>query len=306
MAVPRARPHLLRPHKKLRCGKFELSLERPLVMGVVNVTPDSFSDGGRFFKAKLAIAHARKLAREGADIIDIGGESTRPGAAPVSEQDELARVLPVLQELGDLCVSVDTRRPAVMRAVLEAGASMINDVDALGAPGALEAVAKTSCAVCLMHKKGDPATMQQDPHYDDVVSDVRRFLAERIFACEMSGIDKKRIVVDPGFGFGKTLEHNLALLRALDQFAALGVPLLAGLSRKGMIGTLTGRESHADRAAGSAAAALLAVQKGAAIVRVHDVAATRDALAVWQGVAGGIMPAKKAQKPFGSQRFEDD
>jgi len=176
-------------------------------MGVVNVTPDSFSDGGRFFKAKLAIAHARKLAREGADIIDIGGESTRPGAAPVSEQDELARVLPVLQELGDLCVSVDTRRPAVMRAVLEAGASMINDVDALGAPGALEAVAKTSCAVCLMHKKGDPATMQQDPHYDDVVSDVRRFLAERIFACEMSGIDKKRMS-SKGWGLEKPIDTN--------------------------------------------------------------------------------------------------
>jgi len=279
MAVPRARPHLLRPHKKLRCGKFELSLERPLVMGVVNVTPDSFSDGGRFFKAKLAIAHARKLAREGADIIDIGGESTRPGAAPVSEQDELARVLPVLQELGDLCVSVDTRRPAVMRAVLEAGASMINDVDALGAPGALEAVARSSCAVCLMHKKGDPATMQQDPHYDDVLGEVKAFLKERVKAAQSAGIGPERITVDPGFGFGKTLEHNLELLRRLSELSDF--PMVAGLSRKSTLGKLTGRPVD-ERLAGSLAMALLALQGGATILRVHDVKETRDVIAVWQ------------------------
>jgi dihydropteroate synthase len=203
-------------------------------------------------------------------------------------------------------IAIDTSKPEVMRAAVAAGAGFINDVFALRRDGALDAAADLKVPVCLMHMQGEPRTMQQAPHYDDVVSDVRRFLAERIFACEMSGIDKKRIVVDPGFGFGKTLDHNLALLRALDQFAALGVPLLAGLSRKGMIGTLTGRGNPADRAAGSAAAALLAVQKGAAIVRVHDVAATRDALAVWQGVVSGAAPAKKAQKPFGSQRFEDD
>jgi dihydropteroate synthase len=263
----------------LRCGKFELSLERPLVMGVVNVTPDSFSDGGRFFKAKLAIAHARKLAREGADIIDIGGESTRPGAAPVSEQDELARVLPVLQELGDLCVSVDTRRPAVMRAVLEAGASMINDVDALGAPGALEAVARSSCAVCLMHKKGDPATMQQDPHYDDVLGEVKAFLKERVKAAQSAGIGPERITVDPGFGFGKTLEHNLELLRRLSELSDF--PMVAGLSRKSTLGKLTGRPVD-ERLAGSLAMALLALQGGATILRVHDVKETRDVIAVWQ------------------------
>jgi dihydropteroate synthase len=193
-----------------------------------------------------------------------------------------------------------------MRAAVAAGAGFINDVRALRRDGALDAAADLKVPVCLMHMQGEPGTMQDAPYYDDVVSDVRRFLAERIFSCEMSGIDKKRIVADPGFGFGKMLEHNLTLLRALDQFAALGVPLLVGLSRKGMIGTLTGRDQTSDRAAGSVAAALLAVQKGAAIVRVHDVAATRDALAVWEAVTGGLKPAAKAAKPFGSQRFADD
>jgi len=248
-------------------------------MGVVNVTPDSFSDGGRFFKAKLAIAHARKLAREGADIIDIGGESTRPGAAPVSEKDELERVLPVLQEISDLCVSVDTRRPAVMRAVLEAGASMINDVDALGAPGALEAVAHTACAVCLMHKKGDPATMQQDPHYEDVLGEVKAFLKDRVKAAQGAGIAPERITVDPGFGFGKTVEHNLELLRRLSELSDF--PLVAGLSRKSTLGKLTGRPVD-ERLAGSLAMALLALQGGATILRVHDVKETRDVIAVWE------------------------
>ena len=293
----------------LECAGRTLRLDRPRIAGIVNVTPDSFSGDGLATSTTAAIAHALKLAEEGADLLDIGGESTRPGAAPVAATDEIARVVPVIEALAkqtSLPISIDTSKPEVMRAAVAAGAGFINDVRALREEGALDAAAELKVPVCLMHMQGDPGTMQDAPHYDDVVSDVRRFLAERIFACEMSGIDKKRIVADPGFGFGKTLEHNLALLRALDQFAALGVPLLVGLSRKGMIGTLTGREKHADRAVGSAAAALIAVQKGAAIVRVHDVAATRDALAVWEAVAKGIAPPKKTQKPFGSQRFEDD
>jgi dihydropteroate synthase len=248
-------------------------------MGVVNITPDSFSDGGRFFDPKFAVAQARALAEDGADIIDIGGESTRPGAAPVSEQEEMERVLPVLKEIADLCVSVDTRRPVVMSAVLEAGASMINDVDALSAPGALEAVAKSACAVCLMHKKGDPATMQQDPHYDDVVGEVKAFLKERVDAAQGAGIGPERITVDAGFGFGKTVEHNLELLRRLSELSEF--PLVAGLSRKSTLGKLTGRPVD-ERLAGSLAMALLALQGGATILRVHDVKETRDVIAVWQ------------------------
>jgi dihydropteroate synthase len=295
--------------RTLDCRGRALRLDQPRIAGIINVTPDSFSDGGMNFDAGAAIAHGLRLIEDGADLLDVGGESTRPGAEEVSAEEEILRVVPVIEALAkqmSVPIAIDTSKAEVMRAAVAAGAGFINDVFALRRDGALDAAADLKVPVCLMHMQGEPRTMQEDPHYDDVVSDVRRFLAERIFACEMSGIDKKRIVVDPGFGFGKTLEHNLALLRALDQFAALGVPLLVGLSRKGMIGTLTGRENPADRAAGSAAAALLAVQKGAAIVRVHDVAATRDALAVWQGIAGGIMPPKKAQKPFGSQRFEDD
>lgn len=294
--------------RTLDCANRELRLDRARIAGIVNVTPDSFSGDGRAL-AEAAIAHGLKLAEEGADLLDIGGESTRPGAEPVPLPDEIARVVPVIETLVQrttLPISIDTSKPEVMRAAVAAGAGMINDVYALRLDGALDAAASLKVPVCLMHMQGEPHTMQNDPHYDDVVSDVRRFLAERIFACEMSGIDKKRIVADPGFGFGKTLGHNLTLLANLDQLSALGVPLLVGLSRKAMIGTLTGRELHAERAVGSAAAALIAVQKGAAIVRVHDVAATRDALAVWEGVANGIVPAKKAQKPFGSQRFEDD
>ena len=294
--------------RTLDCGGRELRLDRPRIAGIINITPDSFSGDG-LASTEAAIAHGLKLADDGADLLDVGGESTRPGAEPVSAQDDIARVVPVIEALArrvTLPISIDTSKSEVMRAAVAAGAGMINDVCALRLDGALDAAAALKVPVCLMHMQGEPRTMQDAPHYDDVVSDVRRFLAERIFACEMSGIDKKRIVADPGFGFGKTLEHNLALLRALDEFSALGVPLLVGLSRKGMIGTLTGRDRHADRVAGSAAAALIAVQKGAAIVRVHDVAATRDALAVWEGVAKGIAPPKKAQKPFGSQRFEDD
>ena len=248
-------------------------------MGVVNVTPDSFSDGGRFFDSKAAVAHARKLAAEGADLIDIGGESTRPGAAAVSEDEELKRVLPVLEQLPDLCVSVDTRRPRVMKEVLAVGASMINDVDALAARGALEAVAKSGCAVCLMHKKGEPATMQRDPHYDDVVVEVKSFFKERVTAVTSSGIESERIVVDPGFGFGKTLQHNLLLLKHLGELSDL--PVLAGLSRKSSLGKLTGRPVG-ERLAGSLAMALLALQGGAKILRVHDVRETRDVVSVWQ------------------------
>jgi dihydropteroate synthase len=270
----------------LRCGKFSLDLSRPLVMGVVNVTPDSFSDGGLYASAEQAVAHARRLIGEGADILDIGGESTRPGAAPVALDEERRRVVPVLQALAGCGVplSVDTRKPELMAEAVAAGASsMVNDVTALQAPAALAAVAKSSVAVCLMHMKGEPGTMQENPVYRDVVQEVRDFLRARVAAAEQAGIARDRIVVDPGFGFGKTLEHNLALLRALGEFRSLGVALMAGLSRKAMLGRLTGREPR-DRVHGSVAAALLAVQNGAQIVRVHDVAATRDALAVWNAV----------------------
>jgi dihydropteroate synthase len=252
-------------------------------MGVVNITPDSFSDGGRFLEPHAAVHHARKLAEDGADLIDIGGESTRPGAAPVSEAEELQRILPVLEKLSDLPISVDTRRPAVMRAALEAGASMINDVQALQAPGALDAVRKSHCAICLMHMKGQPATMQQEPHYDDVVTEVKGFLRERITAAEGAGIARERIVVDPGFGFGKTAAHNLTLLARLAEFQGLGVPLAAGLSRKSTLGRITGRAVE-ERLAGSLAMALVALQRGATILRVHDVRETRDVVAVWEAV----------------------
>jgi dihydropteroate synthase len=252
-------------------------------MGVVNITPDSFSDGGQFLDRGAAIAQARRLAEEGAHIIDLGGESTRPGAAPVTEEEELARVLPVLEELSDLCVSVDTRRPAVMAAVLDAGASMINDVQALQAPGAVEAVRESKCAVCLMHMKGEPATMQREPHYDDVVREVKEFLRQRVTAAEAAGIARERLVVDPGFGFGKTASHNLALLARFEELGELGVPVLAGLSRKSTIGRITGRPAG-ERLAGSLAMALIALQGGATILRVHDVKETRDVVAVWEAV----------------------
>ena len=269
----------------LHCGKFKLSLERPLIMGVVNVTPDSFSDGGQNFDTARAIEHARRLIGEGADLLDIGGESTRPGAAPVDLAEERRRVLPVLKAVagGKVPVSVDTRKPALMREAMAAGADMVNDVGALVAPGALEAVASSPAAVCLMHMRGDPQTMQASPSYREVVREVRDYLSERIAEAERAGIRRDRIVADPGFGFGKNLDHNLALLRSFRDFSALGVALLAGLSRKAMLGRITGREVE-GRVHASVAAALIAVQNGAHIVRVHDVAATRDALAVWQAV----------------------
>jgi dihydropteroate synthase len=265
----------------LRCGGFFLPLDRPLVMGVVNVTPDSFSDGGKFLDDAAAIAWARKLVEEGADIIDVGGESSRPGATAVAEAEELHRVLPVVQAMRDIPLSVDTRRPAVMRAVLAAGASMINDIEALGAPGALEAVAGSGCAVCLMHKKGDPADMQREPRYADVVAEVRDYLASRVAACVNAGISRDRMVVDPGFGFGKTVAHNLALLKRLPELAGMGVPVLAGWSRKSSLGAITGR-AVGERHAASLAAALLALLGGARILRVHDVKETRDVVNMWQ------------------------
>jgi len=256
-------------------------------MGVVNVTPDSFSDGGQFTNSAQAVAHARRLIAEGADIVDIGGESTRPGSLPVALEEERRRVLPVVEQLADcgVPISIDTQKPDLMRVAIAAGASMVNDINALGAAGAMEAVAGTTVAVCLMHKQGDPRTMQQNPRYEDVVREVRDFLAQRITAAERAGIERARIVVDPGFGFGKTFEHNLALLRELGQVAALGVAVLAGLSRKTMLGKITGREVG-ERVFASVAAALIAVEKGTRIVRVHEVAATRDALAVWTAVMG--------------------
>jgi dihydropteroate synthase len=267
----------------LRCGRFSLALDKPLVMGVVNVTPDSFSDGGRFQDTGAAVSHARRLAEEGADILDIGGESTRPGAAPVSEDEEISRVLPVLEALVhlDKPISVDTRRPRVMKAALAAGASMINDIQALTEPYALEAVAGTGCAVCLMHMKGEPATMQREPRYDDVVGEVKAFLKEAVRRCMFAGIGRDRIVVDPGFGFGKTVKHNMQVLRSLSAFEDLGVPILVGLSRKSTIGHITGRAVD-QRLAGSLAMALLALHGGAKILRVHEVRETRDVIAIWQ------------------------
>ena len=252
-------------------------------MGVVNITPDSFSDGGKYLDSETAIAHGRRLMEEGADILDIGGESSRPGAQAVAEREELDRVVPVLRALKDVPVSVDTRRPSVMRAALAEGASMINDIEALTAPGALDAVAHSDCAVCLMHKKGDPTSMQQDPRYDDVAAEVKEFLASRLEACEIAGIERDRITIDPGFGFGKTVAHNLSLLKRLPELAALGVPVVAGWSRKSTLGAITGRPVG-ERLAASLTAALLAVQHGATILRVHDVKETRDALAVMQAL----------------------
>jgi dihydropteroate synthase len=271
----------------LRCGRFELPLERPLVMGVVNVTPDSFYDGGRHFDPSAAVAHARRLVEEGADLLDVGGESTRPGAAPVTAEEELARILPVLEGIAGLGVpvSVDTTKPEVMRTALAHGAAMINDVTALAAPGAVELVAGSDAAVCLMHMQGSPRTMQAEPTYADVVAEVRDFLATRAAACVAGGMARSRVVVDPGFGFGKTVAHNLTLLAQLGEIAALGYPVLVGWSRKSSLGRITGRPAE-ERLAGSVAAALIAVQRGARIVRVHDVAATRDALAVLAAVKG--------------------
>ncbi|MGD8588166.1 MAG: dihydropteroate synthase [Chromatiales bacterium] len=252
-------------------------------MGILNLTPDSFSDGGRYNRKELALAHARQMVEEGAGCIDIGGESTRPGAQSVSEQQELDRVIPLVETLSrelEIPLSIDTSKPGVMREAVAAGAGMINDVLALRAPAALETAARLQVPVCLMHMQGEPRTMQASPEYADVVRDVGGFLAGRIEACLAAGIPRARLLIDPGFGFGKTLQHNLLLLQRLEALQVLAVPLLVGISRKSMIGALLGGASVSDRVYGSVAAAVLAVLKGAAIVRVHDVRATVDALRV--------------------------
>jgi len=271
-----------------RCGAFAFDLSRPLVMGVLNVTPDSFSDGGRFADREQALSHARRMRDDGADIVDIGGESSRPGAESVAEGVELSRVLPLVEALAaeGIPVGVDTRKPAVMQAAIAAGAAMINDIAALREPGAIEACAQGGIGVCLMHMQREPRTMQAAPAYADVVSEVRDFLLTRARVCIDAGIARERIAIDPGFGFGKTLAHNLALLRALGTLAATDYPVVAGLSRKASLGEITGR-SVDERMPASLAAALSAVARGAAIVRVHDVRATVDALKVWSAVERG-------------------
>jgi len=271
--------------RTLHAGSFRLSLARPLIMGIVNTTPDSFSDGGRLTSTQAAIDHGMHLAHLGADILDIGGESTRPGAALVPIDEEKRRVLPVIQALASagLVVSVDTRKPEVMQAALDVGAVMVNDVMALRAPGAMEVVAASQAAVCLMHMQGEPQTMQLTPEYGDVVKEVEYFLRERVAQCAAAGIGLERIVVDPGFGFGKTLAHNLALLKNLAALTVGKVPLMVGMSRKSMLGVLTGRAIDEREFAGVAAHAL-ALTQGARLLRVHDVAAMRDALAVWNAV----------------------
>ena len=292
---------------QLDCAGRILWLDRPQVMGIVNVTPDSFSDGGAHDTTEAAVAHALKLVEEGADLLDIGGESTRPGADEVALEEELRRVIPVIERLAAqvaVPISVDTSKPDVMRAAVQAGAGMINDVYGLRRDGALDTAATLGVPVVLMHMQGEPRSMQAAAQYDDVVGEVHRFLVERIFAAEMAGIAKKHIVIDPGFGFGKDTPHNLQLLAQLDRFVELGVPVLAGLSRKRSIGQLTGRDAPADRVAGSVAAHLIAVQRGAAIVRVHDVAATVDALKIWNAVAAIPAPRKPTAAP--TIRWPDD
>jgi dihydropteroate synthase len=265
-----------------------LDLTRAVVMGVVNVTPDSFSDGGRFLDARAAIRHGEQLIAEGAAILDIGGESTRPGAEPVPVAEELRRVLPVIEGLvgKGAVISVDTSKPEVMRAAAQAGAGLINDVRALQEPGALEAAAATGCDVCLMHMQGEPRTMQKAPAYGDVVNEVKAFLEARAQSCRAAGIGPERISIDPGFGFGKTVAHNLELLRRLRELAATGYPVTVGLSRKSMLAALLGRPTS-ERIPGSIALAVLAAQNGARIVRAHDVAATADALKILVAVREG-------------------
>jgi dihydropteroate synthase len=273
----------------LRCADRTLELGRPVVMGVLNVTPDSFSDGGRILSPEAAVEQGVRLAAEGAALIDVGGESTRPGADPVGVDEELRRVIPVIERLREATraiISIDTSKPEVMRAASAAGAGLINDVTALRAPLALAAAAASGCAVCLMHMQGEPRTMQLAPRYADVVGEVRRFLAGRLAACLAAGLPAERLAVDPGFGFGKTLAHNLTLLRHLPELAVEGRPVVVGLSRKSMLGTLTGR-APGERLHGSVALAVIAALKGARIIRAHDVAATVEALQVAAAVAEG-------------------
>jgi len=276
------------PLTRLRCGPNTLDLARPVVMGVVNVTPDSFSDGGRFLNVESAVSHGLRLLEEGAAIVDIGGESTRPGATPVSVDEELRRVVPVVERLHQAIptaiISVDTSKPEVIREALAAGAGLINDVRALAEPGAVEAVAASDGAVCLMHMKGDPRTMQEAPSYVDVVKEVKAFLHERVQSCCAAGLAMDRLLIDPGFGFGKTLAHNLELLRRLRELTTGELPVLVGLSRKSIVGTLTGR-SAGERVHGSLALAVIAAMQGARIIRAHDVAATVDALKIVSAVS---------------------
>ncbi len=264
------------------CGNRTLNLTKTQVMGVLNVTPDSFSDGGHFVGRDQALRHAEEMVLEGASIIDVGGESTRPGAAPVSVQQELDRVMPVIEALAgqvDAVLSVDTSTPEVMRAAANAGAHLLNDVRALSRDGALEAAVDTGLPVCLMHMQGQPGTMQLSPQYDDVVEEVVRYLGERIEVCEKAGLKRQQLLVDPGFGFGKTVSHNLRLLKELDRLESLGCPILVGMSRKTMIGDVLGKPVD-QRLYGSLAVAVAAAMKGAAIVRVHDVAETVDAISM--------------------------
>ena len=272
-----------------QCGRFSLPLSRPLIMGVVNITPDSFSDGGDFLDPQRAISHAQRLVDEGADILDLGAESTRPGSEPVPLEEERRRVLPVLEAVAGLGVpvSIDTRKPQLMREVLDGGASMINDISALGSAGAVEALVRSDAAVCLMHMQGVPAQMQLAPSYDDVVSEVTEFLLARARGLLDQGVSASRIALDPGFGFGKTDRHNLDLLEGLPAIASHGFAVLAGMSRKSQLGRITGRKNAKSRLGASVAAALAAIERGASIVRVHDVAETRDAILVWQAMGVG-------------------
>lgn len=273
-------------HKMWQCGRFEFALERPILMGIVNVTPDSFFDGGQHDQADAAIAHARKLASEGAHILDIGGESTRPGAAPVSLEVELARVMPVLEAMKDtgVALSIDTCKPEVMRAALAMGADIINDVTGMRDPHARAVVAEhATCGVCVMHMQGEPRTMQLEPHYEDVVREVLEALLQQARSVEQLGVSRSRISIDPGLGFGKTVAQNYRLVAELETIVASGYPVVFGASRKSMLGAVTGR-SVDQRLAGSVAAALAGVEHGAKVLRVHDVGETRDALMIWQSV----------------------
>lgn len=292
---------------QLDCAGRIVKLDRPQVMGIINVTPDSFSDGGAHETLEAAVAHGLRLVREGADLLDVGGASTRPGSDAVPLVEELRRTVTVIERLAretSLPISIDTCKPEVMRAAVAAGAGMINDVYALRAEGALDVAADMGVPVVLMHMLGAPHAMDGSPEYEDVVGQVHRFLAERIFAAEMAGIAKKNIVIDPGFGFGKQTSDNVILLARLERFVELGVPVLAGLSRKRSIGELTGRESAQDRVHGSVAAHLIAAQRGARILRVHDVAATVDALRVWNAVAA--VPAPRQDRATPAIRWPDD
>lgn len=277
--------------KSLACGRFDLDLTRPRIMAIINTTPDSFSGDGLAADLGRALARAEQAVAEGADILDIGGESSRPGSEPVSEQQELDRVMPLLERLagGSVPISIDTVKPGVMRAALALGATLINDINGFRAEGAVEVVAPSKAALCVMHMQGEPRTMQANPHYVDVVSEVKDFLQARVDVLRVAGVSDDRILLDPGFGFGKSLEHNLAMLRNITRFGELGLPVLAGLSRKSLLGQLTGR-SPGERTAASVASALIAVQRGARVVRVHDVAPTLDALKIWAAVEECIYP----------------